>query len=80
MDSSCKHIDTVSDIHSGDKICISCGMVLMQNILFEIEKPNEYSKTSADNHEYGKNMNHITVINHKNDKTSNSKLYRNIGL
>ena len=75
MDSSCKHIDAVSDIHSGDKICISCGMVLMQSILFEIEKPNEYSKTSADNHEYGENMDHITLTNYKNDKT----LYRNIG-
>ena len=48
MDSSCKHIDAVSDIHSGDKICITCGMVLMQSILFEIEKPNEYSRTSAE--------------------------------
>ena len=79
MDPSCTHTHAVNDIHSGDSICIACGMVLMQSIIFEIEKPNEYSKTSADNHEYGENTDHVTLTDHKKCKTADSKLYRNIG-
>ena len=45
MDQQCQHVHIVTDISSGDKICIHCGLIVTEKVLFEKEQPFVYSKT-----------------------------------
>ena len=51
MDTFCSHVYTVNDIHSGDMICVNCGLILMERLIFENECPDAYSKTSIETHD-----------------------------
>ena len=44
----CLHRYSVIDTHCGDSICVKCGLVLQERIIYEIHYPEEYSKSFMD--------------------------------
>ena len=44
----CLHRYSVIDTHCGESICVKCGLVLQERIIYEIHYPEEYSKSFMD--------------------------------